>query len=1389
MDSATDNRLPRLPPELINLILSALFESLLPRASLDPYLAVDRDASTGYSTGNVTPSINSRPSYSTGRRGSIAPVTLLSRPIDSSPAIFARLSLVNRTWYGEARKYLWRELHVGFPTTFAKLVATVGVQQEDSDDDEEEADSPGPRGRSLPSTPEIPGTASTSIRRESQTASPERSRGRSPSMRRKKDIDEPIWPVRQRSSSRARSRSESLDARRMRLNQKDTQQYTPPTSREASPARFLEVPNQSIEMVMQGLPTPPLVALEDDQITFEEEKRRHQSNPGLHTQMISFAAFRTHGMARTGAQGQHQRFVTATRLLNLLRSTRDLGSLLVNRTEREAILAKLLEPRSRAQSELFEDYSIGHLTAVGFSEYQDSAISAEVLLELLLRGGIEAEYEELQGATISCNVGTDVGLHATPLEALDMCGCVSARMIDAIQELIETYRLVTLQGHAGDQQTRRFTLLRTRFPHLKRLGMSHTLLRPALLEAFVVSFPNLTHLDLSHSRASASLLDALGRMPGMRLRSLNLASCKGLTSHSIERLLVGSGPDPTPDVVTAELVELSLHGDESTHSPLTAADLHRILTLAPCIRSGRLRVFDISSTAVTDAALLSMPDQPSLLDLGLAHCIWLTLDGVTDFLRGKASNVEILDVRGSFLGAPVNLLGARAGTMPVSNLGRTESPSRIPRTRPSLDVMALHSKLIFPLCQTLGTFTKEDDSRTYVRRVSHLRCVELDDTTLEDIQGGAFGFAVVNGRGKRGWYIDTSVTSIPSHIAEDTSRRSLVKLDSESDVTRALRFLSSSPGSASADIGWHAQKSSILRDAGLLGRDAGLYAFHAFQHRKARRLKRQQRARLDTFFTPLDATPHKEHYVTLALAGLASTSLAHTGSSHASGLEARELHRRAIKGPFSKLVASKKLTSKQKAAQQFCRDFTGTCYKTCFAGNYGKEVSIVFECQAAGNGYDFGCSCNGKDKTNTVLNKIGKAHLTPQTVLLTTSTDTVSSTATTTVTEGVLVNNTKPVTVDVTSTVTVPTTTVVKLTTVTDGTTITKEVTKTAITLPTVVSKLVAPAVLVKSSNTDNSLCLAFTDTCKSQCRYDGSLAGTLTCKKGSNGHYALKCKCLDGKDFTRQALAQVEHKSPHSTTIPVVGTTTVLQTQSVTVTKDYYTNVGPTVTDVHLKTVKKGATTTTTTVYAKATHTTTSTTIIAAAASGVVQLRTSSKKLGYISENYSTRMNGKKSSSPLPFYGTTTKRNSALEVFFAKVGNSSYYNLMSINGVDPRYPALGGIVPHGNSATFGPKKLGYAILSDVAPSSGEPSSAGNAYAVPSLSESAIWNVSTIGHTLAASWTNPGGKIKKTQALYDPKDDAIIIAGDYKTYHARYPGYGVPITLSFTPYLNSNSTK
>ncbi|KAM0749673.1 hypothetical protein T439DRAFT_326551 [Meredithblackwellia eburnea MCA 4105] len=448
-----------------------------------------------------------------------------------------------------------------------------------------------------------------------------------------------------------------------------------------------------------------------------------------------------------------------------------------------------------------------------------------------------------------------------PIRALDLNGCVSQIFIKAIGELIEAYHLGPLRGLAektktesddemdvdgGNEDDEKRTLVRVQFPHLRRLGLAASLLPSAHLTAFVSSFPFLTHLDLTSTLTSPLLLYQLAQFgqagPGgrsMRLVSLSLARCRLMTGAALVGLLCGDCPpftsiptasssseDPNnastgswgSGQVVSTLTELSLYGDSTYPSPLTQPELRLILSHSPAfMAASTLRSLDLSSCPLSDTFLITnFPSLPHLIELGLANCRMITFRAVATLLEDRVPGVEVLDLTGSclFLAGPgAAALGRRMGT------------------GTNVSIMELHGMLLGKVASVEKSGEDEFlEEEKVAKRKTNLRVVELGQKALEGVQGGAGDWKVIWGKGRRGWYVDVGVTSIPKVPGTIHTRpRTLQHLPREHPTRIALQKLVDSSGAVSGETGWHPRKMEVLRGEGMMSREDGLYGFHAFQ--------------------------------------------------------------------------------------------------------------------------------------------------------------------------------------------------------------------------------------------------------------------------------------------------------------------------------------------------------------------------------------------------------------------------------------------------------------------------------------------------------------------------------------------------------------------------------
>jgi len=419
----------------------------------------------------------------------------------------------------------------------------------------------------------------------------------------------------------------------------------------------------------------------------------------------------------------------------------------------------------------------------------DGALTLPVLNELFLRGVpsqgrgrpsrgralIDVHDAELENA--------ERRRQCKDIEAVDFTGCVSAIFVNAFSEFVQAHLLPSSDPASSDRGRGREEPLT--LPGLQRLCLrSVKSVGPSLLTPFVLAFPSLTHLDLSGTHATPELLASLAASDSVRLTSLGLSRCVRLTGESIKHLLVNS-------LATSNLQELNLYGDLTFGSPLTEDDLHEIVTQAPCFVRGQLVYLDLSSAPITDELLVDdFPRQPALRSFGISYIPNLSITAIGNYLRAKATNVEVLTL---------------ISTSPELDCGLRPSPAGV-RGSAMKSSIALHSHLIQPLCTTrvsiMGVKTLAP---------ARLRVIELSSVMLGALGVGAGSWRVIRSKGGRGWYVDTaSGWAVPAG-EQHTSDEGVFSRDLPHDhpLRREFERLADANGNVSAGTGWHARKMEV----------------------------------------------------------------------------------------------------------------------------------------------------------------------------------------------------------------------------------------------------------------------------------------------------------------------------------------------------------------------------------------------------------------------------------------------------------------------------------------------------------------------------------------------------------------------------------------------------
>ncbi|KAF9565231.1 hypothetical protein CPC08DRAFT_704764 [Agrocybe pediades] len=502
--------------------------------------------------------------------------------------------------------------------------------------------------------------------------------------------------------------------------------------------------------------------------------------PGRFVRHLDFNHFRTIGMRRSVEEGVNSRFVTGDRV--------------------QAVLTEM-----------------PNLTAFGATEYMDGALTLPVLNELLLRGapsggrGQPSRGRALMELHDIEEEDRERRRECKDLEALDLTGCVSAVFVNAFTEFVTTHLQPPVDTDSSDEEEngrrgqRNALYEPLLFPGLQRLGMRGVKsILPQYLRPFLLAFPNLSHLDLSGTRVTSDILDAIGQSRTIRLKSLALSRCIKLTSESITNFLVDSP-------VTSQLTELNLYGDMTYVSPLLRDDLLKIVTLAPCFTSGNLIYLDLSSSPLDRDILEKCKPLLKLRSLGLSNILHLQLKAVSEFVKSKAPNVEILTL---------------INTSPELDCG-IRLPAADVRSATRQSTTALHAQLIRPLCSPPFSFSLSQPNAPAQPPPTRLRVLELSTAMLGGLGAGAGSWRIIRSKGGRGWYVDTA-----SAWVSDGNLGSILKRDLP--PTHPFRVemekLSAANGNVSSGVGWHARKMEILHGHGMLGREDGLYGAVSFAY-------------------------------------------------------------------------------------------------------------------------------------------------------------------------------------------------------------------------------------------------------------------------------------------------------------------------------------------------------------------------------------------------------------------------------------------------------------------------------------------------------------------------------------------------------------------------------
>lgn len=570
---------------------------------------------------------------------------------------------------------------------------------------------------------------------------------------------------------------------------------SPPASREPSPRRIRAKSKSPARWkIMQSISDALQLVLQQDGSGIYVPIPENPS-PGRYVRRIDFSHFRTIGMRRVTGEAIKHRFVTTERLENVLKEC-------------------------------------PNLTAFGATEYMDGALSFSVLKELFLRGSpsrgrgrsSRARSLALENGDDQEELDLERRRESKDLVAVDFTGCVSAIFFSALTEFVQTYINIDEsnpndEDHGRSSPTHRGAREPMQFPGLQRLCLLGVkTIQPDVLHSFVLAFPSLTHLDLSSTRVTPELLQALGSSTTVRLESLALARCTRLTGDAITDFLVHTR-------CARNIRHLNLYGDATYPSPLTADNLALLIAQAPCFTSGALEYLDLSSAPLNTAHLSAFSPQPRLRSLGLSYIPHLSLRSISDFLRTRASTVEVLTL----------ICTSPELAIPVS--GRVFNAS-----------LALHTILIQPLCMPPSHICTgldpEEDALMAQFALTHLRVLELSMPLLNGLGAGAGTWRIVRSKGGRAWYVDvasgwtaelSSRSTGPGPFADPNTspsggsefRRAMTR---DHPLRAALERLADARGNVSSGTGWHSRKMEVLAGDGMLGQEDGLYGAVAFAY-------------------------------------------------------------------------------------------------------------------------------------------------------------------------------------------------------------------------------------------------------------------------------------------------------------------------------------------------------------------------------------------------------------------------------------------------------------------------------------------------------------------------------------------------------------------------------
>ncbi|KAL8277185.1 hypothetical protein RQP46_010433 [Phenoliferia psychrophenolica] len=363
-----------------------------------------------------------------------------------------------------------------------------------------------------------------------------------------------------------------------------------------------------------------------------------------------------------------------------------------------------------------------------------------------------------------------------PIRALDLCGCVSSKFVGAVEEMIEEYQLGSARVPVPAPETTDAMDVDNNSNAIPDHDedQERRLVR--------VQFPHLRRLGLAASLLPSAQLTAL-------VTSFPFLTHLDLTSTLTSPLLL------------YHLAVFGQSGPGGRAMRLTALSLARcrLMTGAAlvglfCGDTPPFTSIPSSSPAATDDGTLQTP----------THGSWGHGDVV--------SSLTDLSLYGdSTYPSPLTQPELRLilSSSPAFRLSSTHLRSLDLSSSPLTDAFLAASFPTLPHLLELG--------------LANCRMITFKGVALL-LENHAPGVEVLD------LYVDIAVSSVPNAPDSKHSRpRTLVHLPRDHSTRLALQKLVDSHGVVAGETGWHPRKMEILVGEGLMGREDGLYGFHAYQ--------------------------------------------------------------------------------------------------------------------------------------------------------------------------------------------------------------------------------------------------------------------------------------------------------------------------------------------------------------------------------------------------------------------------------------------------------------------------------------------------------------------------------------------------------------------------------